>query len=105
METMKDVKVILLDLNPGSSLSEDLERILRSSEDDIQTLKESLGPSESSLQGSEIPNRLCRHHPDLIFLVASPLEPNRLDGLVQLMRNGGSEVPIILVAEGETDGM
>jgi two-component system, NtrC family, response regulator GlrR len=97
---MKEAKIFLLDLNPSSDVGSTLVEILKSFPNSgLQLKHEVLKKSESVLRDGELCSLLSRCNSDLIFLVLSPnhLYQSRL--LFELLKDGFSDLPIIVVIE------
>lgn len=98
---MKQVKILLLDLNPAGGLGDTLRGILKSSLNaDIQLRYETIGICEPVTLDLKIPALISDFKPTVIFLVLAPVLLKQTSGIFQSLGKGESHVPIIVVIEG-----
>lgn len=100
-KSIKDAKISLLDLNPGSILGSTLQGIFGSCLNlDIQLQEVSIGAFDLGVCERELSGIISRFNPDVIFLISSSTHLKRLSALIQSMSKEPSEVPVIVVTEG-----
>ena len=96
----RNVRILLFDLNPSRSLSETLEKILRSSPRYRVELKNAFFCDETPLCDLDAVTRISRFRPDVLFLVLSPAHLSNLDALAEFIRSTLSDQRIMVVIEG-----
>ena len=97
---MKKAKIFLLDLNPATNVGCTLRGILESCPDlGLHFQEESSKDSISDFCGGELSSLIARCRPDLMFLVLSSCLLNKAEGLFQSVKNGFSELPIIVAVD------
>lgn len=97
---MEEARILLLDLNPASSLGNTLRGIFKSSpKPGVQLRYESPGVLEHALADNKLSSIISRSALDLILLVLSLRSLKQSRALFQLIRKEASELPIIAVTE------
>jgi two-component system response regulator GlrR len=100
LNSRKDAKFFLFDLNPASGLAGTLKEILESFSVNIQIQKDSLSVKESMLFNNSLHGIITQFNPDVVFLVLHPVHLKQLSALLQSINNQALELPIIVVIEG-----
>ena len=97
---MKKAKIFLIDLNPSTNVGSTLRGILESCPNlGIHAQQKCSKDRQTDFCGGELSGYIAQCRPDLIFLVLSPCLLKKAKALFQSMKNGFSELPIIVVVE------
>jgi len=97
---MEQVKILLLDLDPGSDLGRMLRRILESPADlGIRLQHESLGTRGLDFYDGGLSKILSSFDPDVIFLVLSPGTFKQAGALLPSLRRELPDIPVMVVME------
>ena len=105
---MKKAKIFLIDLNPASNIGCTLRRILESCPDlSLHFQEASSKDSVTDFRGDEeLSGLIARCQPELMFFVLSSCFLNEAEPLFQTVKQGFSELPIIVAVEAcEPDAM
>jgi DNA-binding NtrC family response regulator len=97
---MKAANIYLIDLNPSTNSGCTLREIIESckkSNADVQYV--SFRDGRSVRSGRALTNAIADCHYDLVIFVLSPCNLNKVEELIQSMRERYSMLPILLIAE------
>ena len=97
---MRDVRVLLLDLDPTSEAARKLQEILTSCESlRLELRQESIEPDLAGGLADDMSTILLRYHPDAIFIALSSGPLSRMRKLIDTLTNGPVALPVIVVTE------